>query len=158
SCGKYEAPDLVQALNYLQTQRGYQGPIGVLGISFGADLALLWAARDQRIQTVVAIAPYNRPDDAMVRLAKEMGIPLSAGALHKGADLAATRLGVDWSDLSGGYAVRHLTQPVLFVGGGKDAISPPNELTALETLAPHGSDCVMVPRANHYVVGYWFDK
>src|SRR5690348_6627896 len=57
SGGKYESADLQQLLDYLISQRGCNGKVGVLGISFGADLGLLWAARDPRVRTVVAIAP-----------------------------------------------------------------------------------------------------
>ena len=158
TCGKYEVPDLVQMLDYLQAHRGYEGQVGVLGLSFGADLGLLWAARDARVRTVVAMAPYDKPEDALVRLAKVMKIPVSADTLRKGATMAAAQLQLDWPALSGDYAVRHLKQPVLFIGGANDTISPVDEIRAMEALAPAGSDIVVVPKANHFVIGYWFDQ
>lgn len=158
SCGKYEVPDLVQALDYLQKQPGHEGKIGVLGLSLGADLALLWAARDPRVETVVAIAPYDNPDEALARFARAMKIPVSAGTLHEGMRVSAARLDLKWSDLSGQYAMRHLARPVLLIGGGRDTISPPGDLKVLEGLAPPGSKRIMIANADHFVIGFWFHE
>jgi len=51
-----------------------------------------------------------------------------------------------------------LKQPVLFIGGGTYTISPVDEIKAMEALAPAGSDILVVPKANHFVIGYWFDQ
>ncbi len=156
--GKYEAADLVQMLDYVQARRGHEGAIGVLGLSLGADLGLLWAARDPRIQTVVAIAPYNHPDEALVRFAKAMKIPIGERTLRAGTSVAASKLDLNWSELSGEYAVKHLTQPVLFIGAGRDTISRPEDLKILEEIAPKGSSRIMVPEANHFALGFCFHR
>ncbi len=154
--GKYEVADLVQMLNYLQARPGYEGPIGVLGLSLGADLGLLWAARDPRIQTVVALAPYNHPEEALVRFAHAMKMPIGTRTLREGTKIAASKLDLNWSELSGEYAVKHLTQPALFVGAGRDSISTPEDLKTLEGLAPKGSSLLTVPQANHFAIGFCF--
>jgi len=82
SCGKYETSDLVQTLDYLSAKGICCDKVGVLGISFGADLALQWAARDSRVAAVVAIAAYDQPEDAFVRFAQEMKIPVSVKVLE----------------------------------------------------------------------------
>src|SRR5207244_12260745 len=71
SYGKYEAADIRQLSDCLEAQRVCGGNAGVLGLGYGADLALHWAARDPRIRTVVAIAPYNQPEQAFQRTANE---------------------------------------------------------------------------------------
>ena len=156
TCGKQEAADLAQALDYLRTKPGHRGEVGVLGLSFGADLALQWAARDARVASVVAIAPYNHPDDALIRFAHAVGVPVGAATVREAMRRAGARFDLDWSELSGEYNVRRLTRPVLFIGGGNDAISPPADLEALEQAAPPGSNRIMIPEANHFAVAFCF--
>lgn len=158
SCGKYEATDLTQVLDYLAAKTDSDREVGVLGLSFGADLALLWGARDSRVRTIVAIAAYNHPEDALNRLAREMGAPLKPAVLRKAAELAAAWLDLNWAELSGEYALRHLAVPVLLIGGGKDTISPPADLEALKQAAPPRSRSLVVPEANHAVVGFWLHE
>ena len=158
SCGKYETSDLVQLLDYLSEQEICKGPIGVLGLSFGADLALQWAARDARVKTVVAIAPYNRPEEAFVRFAKEMKVPVSARALEAALGLVASKLELNWADLSGEKAARRISEPVLLIGGEKDMISPPADLLEIKQAAAAGTKVLLIPEANHFVIGFWFHE
>ncbi|MDB6167701.1 MAG: hypothetical protein JWM88_565, partial [Verrucomicrobia bacterium] len=55
--GAFEAHDLVQILDDLRAKGLAPGKVGVLGVSYGASVALLWAARDSRVGAVVALAP-----------------------------------------------------------------------------------------------------
>jgi pimeloyl-ACP methyl ester carboxylesterase len=156
SCGKYETADLIQALDYLNAKGIGNGQVGVLGISFGAALALQWSARDPRVAAVVAIAAYDRPEEALVRFAQEMKIPVSPKLLDQALALVAAQLDLSWSDWSGQAALHHMTRPVFLIGGGKDSISPPEDLEALKAAAPAGTKTLLIPDANHFVVGYWF--
>ena len=124
------------------------------GLVDGATLALQWAARDPRVQAVVAIATYNHPDEAAQRLAKEVKIPISPKTLREAMALAARRLDLKWDDWSGETAIRQLKEPVLLVGGGHDRISLPADIEALKKAAPDGSKVVMVPGVNHFVLGF----
>ena len=158
SCGKYETRDLVQALDYLRGRGVCGDKVGVLGLSFGANLALYWAARDPRVKTVVAIAPYDRPEQAFERFAHEMKLPVSHKSLEKALTLSANKLDLNWSDWSGEAAMRQQKQPVLLIGGEKDKISPPSDLEALKQAAPPGSRTIMIATANHFTVGYSFEQ
>ena len=149
---------MVQLLDYLIAQHVCDGRVGVLGLSFGADLALHWAARDPRIRTVVAIAPYNRPEDAMVRFAKEMNMPVSSHKLDQAMAVVASKLELNWDELSGVAAMKRISRPVLLIGGEKDLISPPEDLNQLKQVAPGGTKLLMVPEANHFVIGFWFHE
>src|SRR6185369_13443309 len=128
SCGKYETSDLVQVLDYFDAKGICCVKVGVLGISFGADLALQWAARDARVAAVVAIAAYDQPEEAFVRFAQEMKIPVSIKVLEQALELVASRLDLRWADWSGRTAMEHLSTPVFLIGGGRDTISPPGDL------------------------------
>ena len=158
SYGKYETADLRQLLDCLEAQRVCGRNAGVLGVGYGADLALHWAARDPRIRTVVAIAPYNQPEQAFQRTANEHESSVSSEALRKALASVAARLDIQWTDWSGEAALRQLKQPVLLIGGGKDTICSTNDLKALEQAAPVGSRTLLIPEANHENIGYWFHE
>jgi alpha-beta hydrolase superfamily lysophospholipase len=152
--GKYETRDLIQMLDYLKAQGLCDEKVGVLGLSYGATLALHWAAADPRVQAVVAIAPYNHPEEAAQRLAKEVKIPVSPKTLREALALAAKRLDLKWSDWSGEAAMHKVKEPVLLVGGGHDRICLPADLEALRKAAPAGTKVIMIPDVNHFALGF----
>jgi pimeloyl-ACP methyl ester carboxylesterase len=158
SCGKYETTDMVQALDYLTARHVCEDRVGVLGDSFGADIALQWAARDSRVRAVTAIAPFNQPQDALTRFARDIKFRISPVVLSNAMALVSARLEMNWSDYSGERAVKQMKQPVLLIGGGKDTISPPADLAVLSSNAPPGSKTIMVPVADHYMLPYFFQE
>ena len=153
--GKYETTDLRQVLDYLMARGLCDEQVGVLGLSYGATLALNWAARDARVRTVVAIAPYNQPDDAIVRFAEMEKVPIPRRFVRAAAASAASKLDMKWSEWSAEEGIRHLKQPVFLVGGGKDVISRPEDILRLKQAAGGESNSLVVPEADHYVVGHW---
>ena len=152
--GKYEPTDLRQLLDAL-IARGICGErVVVMGISYGATMALNWAAIDARVRSVVAIAPYNQPDEAMVRFVKMQRLHVPERVVRSGAYSAAYRLDVNWNELSGEVAMRHITQPVLLIGGEADIVSRPADLQAMERAAVGQTEIVIVPHAEHPVIGF----
>jgi pimeloyl-ACP methyl ester carboxylesterase len=158
SGGKYETADLMQLLDHLTVNGICEGRVGVLGYSFGADLALNWAANDPRVAAVVAIAPYDQPNEAFLRLAEVTKLPLGRSTLENAMTIAAAKLGVQWADWSGSCALGRMKIPALLVGGGRDRISPSCDLECLRKAAPSGSESVLVPEADHVSVGYAFPR
>jgi pimeloyl-ACP methyl ester carboxylesterase len=158
SFGKYETEDLKQLLDYMIAHKQCDSSVGVLGVSYGATLALHWAAHDPRIRTVVAVAPYNHPEDAILRLAREFKIPITLGAAEKAVALSAARLDLKWADWSGAAAIRQVRVPVLLIGGGKDSISRPDDLAALQNAAAGESKLILIPIADHFVISMWFQE
>jgi pimeloyl-ACP methyl ester carboxylesterase len=158
SFGKYETEDLKQLLDYMIAHQQCDSLVGVLGVSYGATLALHWAAHDPRIRAVVAIAPYNRPEDAILRLARELNIPITRCAAEKAVSLSAARLGLKWADWSGEAAIGQVRVPVLLIGGGEDTISRPEDLAALQKAAAGESKLISIPMANHFVISSWFQE
>jgi len=59
SFGALEKHDMKTVLNALEQRKLGGVPIGVLGISYGASIALDFAAEDSRVRTVVAIEPFS---------------------------------------------------------------------------------------------------
>jgi pimeloyl-ACP methyl ester carboxylesterase len=158
SYGKYETADLQQALDYLAVRNICDGPVGVLGLGYGATLALHWAGRDPRIRTVVAIAPHNQLEQAFERTAREMKATVPAAELQEALAQVAARLDIQWPDWSGEAAMRKLKRPVLLIGGGTDTVVSTNDLRVLEQAAPHGSKALVVRDADHGSVKYWFHE
>jgi pimeloyl-ACP methyl ester carboxylesterase len=158
SYGKYETKDLKQLLDYMIARQQCDSLVGVLGVSYGATLALHWAAHDPRIGTVVAVAPYNHPEDAILRLARELDIPITRGAAEKAVALSAARLDLKWADWSGEAAIRQVRVPVLLIGGGNDSISRPDDLAALQKAAAGESKLILIPHANHFAISAWFHE
>ena len=52
--GVQESRDLSQLVDAL----GIDGPLGVMGISYGGATAVEWAAREPRVRAAVAVAPF----------------------------------------------------------------------------------------------------
>jgi pimeloyl-ACP methyl ester carboxylesterase len=156
--GKFETKDLSQALDYLKAQGLCDDKVGVLGLSYGATLALNWAAQDRRVTTVVAIAPYNHPDEAIARFATMAGAQLSSRLVRSATGAAAAKLDLDWKEWAGETGLRHLDRPVLLIGGEKDPISPPADIATLQRAAAGEAHTLLVPNANHYVIGMAFKE
>jgi pimeloyl-ACP methyl ester carboxylesterase len=129
--GRVERSDLAQCLDALEQRGVCHGTVGALGISYGAVLALQWAAVDPRVECVEAISPYSDPGTAMEGYLKVYAPELTWGTDRKAAGIIARQLAVEWADSTTVSAVRGLKQPVLFVRGGHD------ELCSREDLNPN---------------------
>lgn len=150
--GGIERTDMVQCLDALMRQHVCGEPVGVLGISYGAVLALQWAAIDPRVQSVVAISPYPDVDTAVDRYLKTFAPNLTWRTDREAAALVASRL-AKFPDLATGIAIRQIKHPILFVRGEHDEVCLPEDLTRFQAAAPPGSEIREVPLANHLITG-----
>ena len=129
--GSFEPHDLRQVLDDLQA-RGLAGEkIGVLGISYGASMSLLWAVQDPRVGAVVALEPFSSAREATRDLGRALMPKLSAmlsdAQLARAQDEAARLGGFAWQDGDVLAAVERLKAPVLYLHGEKDTwLSPEN--------------------------------
>jgi len=151
--GSVERTDLVQCLDALIQRRVCEGPVGVLGISYGAVLALQWAAVDSRVQSVTAISPYSDPGTAVEQFLKTYVPELTWRTDRKAAGIVSRRLAAECPDLSTETVVRRIKHPILFVRGERDELCSREDLSHLQAAAPQGSEVKEIPIANHLVVG-----
>ena len=151
--GGVERTDLVQCLDSLVQRRVCKGPVGVLGISYGAVLALQWAAVDPRVKSVTAISPYSDPGNAVEEFLKAYAPALTWRTDRKAAGIVASRLAVEWPDLTTETAVCGMKQPISFVRGEHDELCSKEFLSCLQAAAPQGSEMKEIPIANHLVAG-----
>lgn len=148
--GKFEVNDLRQGLDQLLARGECDADIGVIGFSYGATLALHWAAQDTRVRTVIALAPYNQPAETFERLAQALQVPLSHRAAQKAAGLAAERLRLHWTDWAGEMAMPRLQVPTFLIGGGKDTVCPVTDLLRLREVAGSPVKIQVIAPADHF--------
>lgn len=69
--GVVESQDLSQVLDHLAVRSLLTGIVGAIGCSYGGAVALQLAARDERIQTVAAIATFTHLTAAVTSSARQ---------------------------------------------------------------------------------------
>jgi alpha-beta hydrolase superfamily lysophospholipase len=127
SIGYEEVNDLLGAVDYLGSRADVEGlPIGVFGLSMGGAVAIMSAARDDRIAAVASHGAYATLDRAIKQRSRLFLGPFH-GALHGPVKWWGRR----WStidpalvsplDVIGSISPR----PVLLMHGGRDRITNP---------------------------------
>lgn len=155
--GAAEAGDLAQVIDALQRRGLADDRVGVLGTSYGAAIALLWAARDPRVATVVALEPYSEPETAIrdftrAMLPENQSARLNDELLATSTAKAAKRAGFDWREVNVKDAMARVKVPVLFFHGVNDGIIPPSHSRALMEVAPTGSRLRLLAHENHFTL------
>ena len=138
-------------------------------------MALHWAARDPRINAVVALEPFSDPRSAVVEFAhgfppfkkqiESVGESTLESALQRAPELA----GFSWDAVNVMESMKRLRFPVLFFHGAGDTWISPENSRKLAAAAPAGSRLVILPGDNHetlsarldpisYDVLEWFEQ
>jgi pimeloyl-ACP methyl ester carboxylesterase len=119
--GVREARALSTALDVLHGGTGALGPVGVMGLSYGASTAIQWAGLDARIASVVAVAPF-----ASLREVVPGYLPLAPpdGFLGRAIERAGVLGGFDPDDANAVTAIRAARATVLLVHGRRDMRVP----------------------------------
>lgn len=150
--GVVESRDVKQVIDHLEREGLIAGKLGVWGISMGGATAIQLAAIDDRVQAVVAVAPYTSMRDAIAHglgLLPVYGWMLSdeAVAAHLGA--AGAKAGFDPGDADVVRAIRSTDSPVRIIHGKCDWIVPPGHGRKLHDAAPDRSDLVELGWTGH---------
>ncbi|MEM7700193.1 MAG: alpha/beta hydrolase [Verrucomicrobiota bacterium] len=163
--GKHEPDDLAALLSELQRKGTVvEETVAVMGVSYGAVMASLWAARDSRIETLLLAAPYSRADTTIVAAYQEFigatKLPFSfkEKTLIRGTEIAARRLQSSWEDLSTTAAIGSITKPVLFIASSGDEVIPVEEVSELVDLSPAGSQLHVCDDLPHVLLGMNFTE
>lgn len=158
--GVKESRDLVKGLDELQSQGLVAGGVGAIGASYGAAIAIQWAAIDPRIKAVVAMEPFATLNDAAVdaapvilgkfkRTITDRSILL---ALEKGGRLA----GFNPNDASPLDAISRTKAPVLLIHSRDDELVPVEHSLRLHAAAPDHSKLILVDKQSHFTM--WFES
>jgi pimeloyl-ACP methyl ester carboxylesterase len=156
--GPVESRDMTELLTGLARLGHITGPVGVLGDSYGAAIALRWAADDPRVRTVVAMAPYARLSTAMegIRQTYARWVPatwVQAAAKDLPGLLAERGDALDTTSIAGRIRV-----PVLFVAGGRDVVAPVGDVRELQRSVVADSKVVVLDEAIHESLPYDFQR
>ena len=159
--GSVEREDLKQVLNELRRRGLASGPVGALGVSYGAVMALDWAAIDPRVASIVALEPFSDPRKAIVEFSRSYAAEQVVGitdAQFASAEAEAAQLAhFKWADADVLDSVRRLRVPVLFYHGGQDTWIPPAHSERLMAVAPPGSRLQILPDDNHITLSIRLD-
>jgi pimeloyl-ACP methyl ester carboxylesterase len=172
SYGAWEPADLSQVLDDLARRQLVAGRVGVLGLSYGGAIAIDWAARDPRIDAVVALAPFSDARRAIHEFARAVEPRLTRfvgdTTMDSAIDLAARRAGFTWEETDVVASARLLHQPVLLFHGRNDNWISPTHSEQIKAAAPAGSQLLLGP-GNHVTISLrlspmaeqvtaWFDR
>ncbi len=155
--GTLEALELAQLLDELERSGEGVPPVTTLGESYGASLALRWAARDARLERVVALAPYPELRRATLNLRAEFVPWFPQSWLRAALDQLPRVLAVRPESLDPITAVAGQPVRALLVAGGADRIAPPADVERLARALPGRSEFFMVEGVAHEGLGLRLD-
>jgi pimeloyl-ACP methyl ester carboxylesterase len=150
STGKYltwgieEAHDLSQLIDALDIN----GPIGVLGPSYGGASAIEWAGREPRVQAVLALGPFSSMRNCILALPIVRSIVprfVLEHALVRAGELASFRI----EDADARVAARRTHAPILIVHGSLDPIVPVEQSRSIAAAAPDHVRLVVLEGQDH---------
>ncbi len=141
--GAFEVHDLEQVLDDLQKRGLVRGPVGVLGLSYGASVGLQLAGHDRRVGAVVALEPFSEPRQAVIRFARAVVPGLvrdwSDRDFYRAEDRAGRMADFSWQQADVMKSVALATAPILYVHAANDHwVSPEaSDDLAFNTHSPH---------------------
>jgi pimeloyl-ACP methyl ester carboxylesterase len=154
SYGGRESHDMVQVLTALEQQNLIAGRVGAVGISYGASVAICWAAIDSRVRAVVAMEPFSSIRYAAVDAGAEMlmGLPriFTRGDFNDITDRIGRLDGFDPDLSSPLYAIARMTTPVLLIHGKADDFLHPSHSIRLHEANPAHTELILVENADHF--------
>ncbi len=153
SFGAFEARDVSAVIDDLGRRGWDVSRVGLLGVSYGASVALLTAGRDARVTAVVAFEPFASAERAVPEMMRAVFTREARGITDRQFAAAHSReariAGFDWADADIPAALHRTRAPVLFLHGEADAWLSPDHSRTLFGFAPPGSKLVLVPKENH---------
>lgn len=152
--GVVESRDLVQVLDELEKQGEIVGPVGVLGASYGAGVAIQWAAIDPRVKAVVALEPFANYHDAAHDAAPvvlgNMRWMFSDKEIDKAIELSGKMAGFDPAQASPINAIAKTKAPVLIFHSRSDELVSYQQSERLHAAAPDHSKLVLFENQSHF--------
>jgi pimeloyl-ACP methyl ester carboxylesterase len=155
--GCRETNDLSELLDALTRDKQFNGPVNVVGESYGAALALRWKSVDPRVHRIVAIAPYASLSNAVMNICYEYANWMPKAVLRSGLGQLPAVLQVSAGELDTTTVLKRRPVTALFVAGADDTIAPVKDVELLESLASPGSKVIIVPNATHEALTYYFN-
>jgi len=149
SFGLTESQDARAAFDWLKAKQ-HGAPIGVIGISLGGAAALIGDGGPLPAQGFVLVCVYPDIDNAIRnRIAAHAPEPLPTLITPLLKYQSQPRFGVPPERLRPIEALRGVKAPVLIVGGGADAYTPPSESREMLAAASGPKDLLLLDGMDH---------
>ena len=153
--GYYEVADLVGAIAFLEARLPARTPVGVLGLSMGAAVAIMGAARSARIDAVVADSPFATLAGAM-----DFRLELEPNRLSSFAQRISIRFAERFVKVRVTQVrpIDHVAQiaprPLLLIHGTNDEVIASADSVALFGQALQPKELWMVEGSSHCAVRF----
>lgn len=152
--GLREAGDLTALMDELERRNQASWPVSVVGVSYGAAVALRWEMEEPRVRSVVAISPYGRLGDAIEGLREGYASWLPAGIIRRASEKMPALVGAGPGGLDPMDWIRMHPVAALFVAAGDDVVATPESVRALHAAAAPPSSVIEVRDTGHEVLPF----
>jgi len=151
--GVVESRDLSQVLDALGREKLLVAPVSAVGISYGGATAIMLAGHDERVQAVVAVAPFcSMRDEVYNYIRYHRGIPrfvISDRQIEESIHAAGKLADFDPAAASPVDAIRRTKARVLIMHGEADSKIPFEHSRRLHAAAPDRSELIIVAGEDH---------
>ncbi len=151
--GVLDARDLSQLTDALQAKNLCGKTVGIYGTSYGAASAILFAAADPRVTTVVAVAPFATIRDEVPSFSRNAlgtaGAMFSDGALNQIANVVSSVASLDLDAARPVDVIAQSKAHILLIHGDIDTITPHKASELLHAADPERSELLTVPGRGH---------
>lgn len=156
SYGVNEHNDAIAVIDELVRRDLLAGRLGVWGISMGGSTAIMAAAKDPRIATVVAVAPFTSLRAVLPGFSRTaiIGAFDTDEEIQQFLDDASEEAGFDPDDADALSAMKRVKVPVMIVHGQADNWVPVDHGRQLFDAAPPGSHLFVQAAAGHLDVHF----
>ena len=155
--GTKEVNDLRQLLDELDRNGKLAQPVHVVGDSYGATLALRWKIEDPRIDRIVSISPYAYLSNAVLNISHDYAKWLPQSMLRSGIKRLPELLEVQPDTLDTVSLLQKSPVKALFIAGELDEITTVADVQQVCNAAATGSRLLVIPKATHEALPYYFD-
>lgn len=154
--GACEASEMKALLDELTKQGRVSGNVGVVGLSYGAAVAVQLAAVDPRVRAAVAIAPFSSLRQVVPEYVSHylplLGQLVPASFVQHAVDQAGALGSFDPDSASPLVAVTRTQAQILFVHGQADRHIPATQSSALHAAAPTHTQLMLVEGDDHFSI------
>lgn len=156
--GLRESADLTALIDELQRREQASWPVSVMGVSYGAAVALRWEMEEPRVRCCIAVSPYGRLGDAIEGLRAGYASWLPAGIIRRASEKMPSLVGAGPGGLDPMEWMQSHPVGALFVAAGEDEVATPDAIRALEARAATPAQVIEVPGASHEILPFRIDE
>lgn len=160
--GVFESRDLSQLLDEFDRHGLLKGPVGVVGHSYGAGIAIQMAARDPRVAAVISMAPWDSMREYAYFTARStardefpllyplLGWRLNRQTISRMVDRAGKIGGFDPDEADNVRAIARTHTPILILAADRDENCPVRMAQSLHAARPEGTELVVYDGEDHW--------